>query len=130
MVSHIEHAQDDVGGRQWATVAPGDDAKADPQADAGRGGGGINGHRKTSLTARPVRVHVGPAFATTTAAASDAAAVDQREPIERHDPQLVPARPHHSIGAEGNKGTGRRVLHVRVPVDAVLCAQPVAVRVP
>jgi len=127
LVGCVQRVQDDVSGRhRRSTAAPGDDAKADAQADAGRGD---VGRRQTSLAARPVRVHVGPAIATP-AADCGATEIDQREPVERHDPQLVPARPYHQVGAEGHQSAGRRVLHVRVPVDAVLRAQPVAVRMP
>lgn len=117
---------DDVGTGRRPTAAPGHDPETRTQADSRTGSVGRG--RQTSLAAGPVRIDVGSAVPEPSG--GDAAAVEQREPVERDDPQLVPARSHHPTGAEGHQSAGRRVLHVRVPVDAVLRAQPVAVRVP
>lgn len=113
------------------TATPGYDAEAIPQTDADF----WCGARKTARTACPARVYPGAAVAatTTTAAATTAsttAALEQREPFECNDPELIQARPHHPPGAEGHQGAGRGVLHVRIPVDAVLRTQPAAFRVP
>jgi len=126
LVQQRDQDDDDFGTDRRPTAAPGHDPKTRTQADACAGAVGRG--RQTSLATDPVRVDARSAVSEPSS--GRAAAVEQREPVERDDPQLVPARSHHPIGAEGHQSAGRRVLHVRVPVDAVLRAQPVAVRVP
>lgn len=120
VVGRVQRGPYRRGRESRPTAAPGHDAAA------GDRGGGTG--RPETRAAVAARVRGGPADAAT--ATTPAAAVEQREPVERNDPELVPTRPNHPAGAKGHQGAGRGVLHVRVPVDAVLRAQPVAVHVP